>query len=777
MTKALLVFESVLSEAYERWVFKELSKVGLGAADCSQIHIVPRELGYDEKLTAAMVAEHLPAFYKKLREASARVVLVFGGSAIKAVLGRAETKKAQLRGYVWEPADLSVVSWKEKGVIGAYLRDNKKKGIKAGDDKMGSVLKSQLVELPINSRVICTFSPQFLVKNGFKPLAAFAADIRRAKVMADGFMFLRDDQIFDTQRNFFTEPKWDWVPQDNMFAFDIEVRATPTGYSRDPELISMSDGITTLCLPWNEETREYCKHYLGNAKYTKWAHNSIFDTARLRDAGCIVVDPIYDTMLGAQMLTPDLGKALGKVAPLYLSLKEWKSKSDTDPMFYSAKDAFITILLAKEIAKKLKKLGMEHLFTNICVALPVLLNMNERGIKVDLARAALWAQELKDKLMDLNEKWIKMTAPIAAEHNEKGVSPGSTRQLQKMFYQWFGCTPRRNRSDSVTLDAEALFDLKTIHPEHAEMITLLLEYRETQKQYGTYAKVLAGLFNDDADRVHPEYIAGGMEGESSPGRKGHATTGRLGVSKPNIQNQTPEARRMYIPDAPDHCFIELDFSQAELRVIAALSGDVELNAALRGDIHQATAERLGVPRKLAKNAIYASCYLGGPKTIQSMLKKEGIIVGIPEIKKVQALLRRLYARMFAWQQTIVEEMLGQGYLINPFGRVRFFYGRDKDGPEAADYNPQSTIADITWYLLPELQERAGEFGGRVACQVHDSFLFSIPKEHVESAVRTFKNVMQREFPQVAPGFFIPVDAKIGKPGQSWGELEKETIQV
>jgi DNA polymerase I-like protein with 3'-5' exonuclease and polymerase domains len=235
---------------------------------------------------------------------------------------------------------------------------------------------------------------------------------------------------------------------------------------------------------------------------------------------------------------------------------------------------------------------------------------------------------------------------------------------------------------------------------------------------------------------------------------------------------------MYIPDAPDHCFIELDFSQAELRVIAALSGDAELKTALAGgDIHSQTATCLGVPRKLAKNAIYASCYLGGPKTIQSMLKKEGIIVGIPEIKKVQALLRRLYARMFAWQTTIVEEMLGQGYLINPFGRVRFFYGKDKDGPEAADFNPQSSVADITWYLLPELQERAGEFGGRVVAQVHDSFLFCIPKQHLERATRVFKRIMEREFPQVAPGFFIPVDAKIGKPGQSWGELEKETVKA
>jgi DNA polymerase I-like protein with 3'-5' exonuclease and polymerase domains len=773
MTKALLVFESVLSEAYERWIFKELSKVGLSAADCSQIHIVPKELGYEDKLTAAMISENLPAFYKKLREASARVVLVFGGPATKAVLGRSDRLEF-LRGYVWEPADLSVVSWKETGVIGAYLRDNKKKGIKAGDDKLGKVLKSQLVELPDRSKVICTFSPQFLVKNGFKPLAAFAADLRRAKTMADGFMFLRDDQIFDAERNFLTEPKWDWIPQDDMFAFDIEVRATPTGYSRDPELISLSDGVVTMCLPWNEQTRDYCKHYLGNAKYTKWAHNSIFDTARLRDAGCTVIDPIFDSMLAAQLLTPDLGKALGKVASIYLHLKEWKSKSDSDPMFYSAKDAFVTVLLARELDKKLKKLGMHHLFTNICVALPVLLDMNERGIKVDLSRAAIWAQELKDKLTDLSEKWIQMTAPIAAAHSEKGVSPGSTRQLQKMFYQWFGCAPRRNRSDSVTLDAEALFDLKTIYPEHAELVTLLLEYREVSKQYGTYAKVLAGLFNDDADRVHPEYISGGMEGASAPGRKGHATTGRLGVSRPNIQNQTPEARRMYIPDSPDHCFIELDFSQAELRVIAALSGDAELTAALAGgDIHSQTATRLGVPRKLAKNAIYASCYLGGPKTIQSMLKKEGIIVGVPEIKKVQALLRRLYARMFAWQTTVVEEMLGQGYLINPFGRVRFFYGKDKDGPEAADFNPQSSVADITWYLLPELQERAGEFGGRVVSQVHDSFLFCVPKDQVERATRVFTDIMQREFVQVAPGFHIPVDAKVGKPGQSWGELEKE----
>jgi len=230
---------------------------------------------------------------------------------------------------------------------------------------------------------------------------------------------------------------------------------------------------------------------------------------------------------------------------------------------------------------------------------------------------------------------------------------------------------------------------------------------------------------------------------------------------------------MYIPDSPEHCFMEYDYSQAELRVIAALSQDSRLLGALvSGDIHQVTADRLGIPRPVAKNTIYASCYLGGPVTIQRMLKRNGHFIEIKAIKKAQALIRREYPRMFAWQAATVAQAQAQGYLVNPFGRVRFFYDRRDGAPEMADYLPQSTIADITWYILGELQQAAEEFGGRVVTLVHDSFLLQVEKQYVESARERFRAIMEQPFDLVAPEFVIPTSCKIGQPGQSWGDLSK-----
>jgi DNA polymerase I-like protein with 3'-5' exonuclease and polymerase domains len=231
---------------------------------------------------------------------------------------------------------------------------------------------------------------------------------------------------------------------------------------------------------------------------------------------------------------------------------------------------------------------------------------------------------------------------------------------------------------------------------------------------------------------------------------------------------------MYIPDSPRHCFLEYDYSQAELRVIAAVSHDLKLQETLNtSDFHQVTADRLGIPRPIAKNTIYASSYLGGAGTIQKMMKRKGHFAELKAIKRAQALLRQEYTRMFAWQATTIAQGQASGYLINAFGRVRFFYDKENDAPEMADYIPQSTVADITWYVLGQLVVAARKYGGRVVTLVHDSFLFQVLEEHIEAARAEFRAIMEQKFDNVAPGFWLPTECKVGTPGQSWGDLLKE----
>jgi DNA polymerase I-like protein with 3'-5' exonuclease and polymerase domains len=766
--KYLVIFDSPQTKGYDAFFWGEAAKLGLHRADCDTLNLVevmPEKVGKPPK--AADVRANAANFYAQLAEKSGRVIVPLGPDASRAVLGL-KMGIETLRGYVFTKDDLGMVTLKHKEKQGVY-----KSGEKKGQPKIVTVSESNVPALPEDTiYVIPTYSLGYIIAKRKKQFFAFAQDLRRAKKACDGTLAL-DDSVFDVCRAFKIKPIIGWEPVNGRFAFDIETaQIGPDTYSREPRSyagFSISDGVVTMCLDWNDETREYIKPYLASPNYVKYAHNTMFDVPRLRDAGAPVAPPIVDTMIQAQLLQPDLLKRLETQASVYLNLKQWKKESEADPYFYSAKDSFVTILLADELEKRLANVGMSALSERICSALPVLLAMNEEGIRVDVPRAQAWAEKLKLELTALEEKWILLTVP----HN---VSPRSVPALHKYLYGTLGMVPQKNKEDGSTVDGEALFNLKMLYPAHAELISTLSSYRGLKKQYGTYAKTLAGLFTKGTDRVFPEYLPGGSEGETF-GAKGGASTGRLGVRNPNIQNQTPEARRMYVPDNEGQVFLEFDYSQAELRIIAALSHDENLQRALSEDIHQRTADRLGISRALAKNVLYASSYLGGPKTIQSMMKKKGTLVDIPTIKAAQALIKAEYPRMAAWQQATVAQGQSQGYLINPFGRVRFFYDKSKDGPEMADYLPQSSIADITWKVMEDADRIARRAGGRLVTQVHDSFLILVDTSIAKYTVKHFKEILEQPFHEVAKDFYIPVEVKLGLPGASWGELEKETVSV
>ena len=769
--KYLFVVEQDMSEGYHGWFVKELSKLGIQSAEVEFLSLTdsfaptsPRG-----KVLASEIRSNADVFYEALRSTKARVVVPMGGEAFRAVTGR-DLGIEFARGYVYGERDLGLVTWKTRGVVGEY-KTTKKGSYTKGDPRFGLVTKEERGCVPAGALVIPMYSVAYVITRRKKPWFAFVQDLRRVKAAAEGKLALVDRE-FDERRLFSTKPVIGWEPVGNRFAFDIE---TPLD-SRDVRQISFSDGVTTMAMMWNDEVRDYARQYLSDPKYTKYAHNATFDVPRLRDAGAPVSRPVFDTMYAGQLLQPDLPKALGKMSSVYCSAREWKSAYEVDPDFYSAKDSFMTLKLANEIEAYLRKTGMTDLAWRLMDSIPVLLDMHERGIKVDMIRAVRWSQDLTLKLEELSARWIALTQPHALALGLPSIPPLSGPKVQKLFLA-LGMEERRNKDDGVTLDAEALFDLKRTYPEHEALITTLEEYRGTNKQLGTYAKTLAGLFAENKDRVHPQYLPGGQEGETY-GRKGGASTGRPGVSNPNIQNQTPEARRMYIPDSPRHCLLEFDYSQAELRDIAAMARDERLLDALGAtDIHQVTADRLGIPRPIAKNTLYASCYLGGAKTIQGMMKKHGLFVEVKSIKRAQALLRQEYARMFAWQDSIIANAQASGYIINPFGRVRFFYDKENDAPEMADFIPQSSVADITWIVLGQLAEAAKKYGGRVITLVHDSFLMQVLAEHVVEAREEFRTIMEQRFENVGPGFYLPTVCKTGLPGQSWGDLLKEAESV
>jgi DNA polymerase I-like protein with 3'-5' exonuclease and polymerase domains len=378
------------------------------------------------------------------------------------------------------------------------------------------------------------------------------------------------------------------------------------------------------------------------------------------------------------------------------------------------------------------------------------------------------------------------------------VSPSSNQQLMKLFYKKWGLPVYRNKEDGISVDELALVKLSAYVEENREdelipgswqtdaravprTFELLLKLRKVTKMLGTYVTpVLLG----DESWVHPSYLPASKDDERGGKKmdnKGATSTGRLASYKPNIQNQMKDeiagttVRHLYVPDDDTQCFVQADYSAAELESLAGMSGDRRLSQDLRskdgGGIHQRNATRIGVSRKVAKNVTYASQYLASPAKQSSMiLEQEHFYISSAECLTVSNGIWGYYTDATAYKEMLVDLCSAQRYITNPFGRTRFFHAGKATA--AVNFIPQSIVADVLWCVLKDVWTFARSLGGRMVTTVHDSILLSVPADKVGEAAKGMKRIMERRFDCVRKGFYIPVSVEAGAPGASWGELEE-----
>jgi DNA polymerase I-like protein with 3'-5' exonuclease and polymerase domains len=496
---------------------------------------------------------------------------------------------------------------------------------------------------------------------------------------------------------------------------------------------------------------------------------------------------VFCSMFGAVVIQPDLHKGLGRCATIYLDVTPWKwhALKDAEPELYAAKDALVTAWLAKIEIITLKRLGMWNLFMGVgghpgpgvMETLPELERMHAEGILLDHDGAAKWVHKLERRLFRLMTLWTRMFPE---------TNPHANPQVQKLLYGTWGLPVQRNRySEGISVDELALVTLGFFVRDQKKNETfdgewkydprctqrtfeLLLKIRDASKTLKTY--VLPVAENLEA-RVHPRYIPVSKDDDRGGKKmfsKGNTATGRLASYDPNIQNQPKKCRALYIPDQPDWCFIEADYKSAELYVLAGMSGDQRLLADLRGDMHQLNADRLGIPRKTAKNVTYASQYLASPSKMSEMIleqTEDHIYVSPAECARVAAGIWGNYAEATAYKQMLVNLCDAKQRIDNSFGRVRFLH--DGNAPAAVNFIPQSTVADILWCVLKPVALIARRYGGRMVTTVHDSILIAVPSVVVDQAAAEIKSTMERRFDLIRPGFFIPVELKVAAPGASW----------
>jgi DNA polymerase-1 len=275
--------------------------------------------------------------------------------------------------------------------------------------------------------------------------------------------------------------------------------------------------------------------------------------------------------------------------------------------------------------------------------------------------------------------------------------------------------------------------------------------------------------------------------------------GRLSCSKPNMQNQPPAARFIYVPSDPTWCLVEADFSQGENRLTAWYANDQErlerlsqpgfsehkLNAQIffgipMGDVKKDNSPE--APYGKAKKLTHGINYGEGPKKIANNLD-----MPFAEVRDYIYKWRVANKKTVDWMGITSKKAELDGVLTNVFSRKRWFY-TNKVYTESLAFLPASTLADIihrcTIGLMYERigwpPERALKVTSvlaplpqpvRLLLQVHDSLLIECPAILVPEVVRCMKSVMSQPWPQMA-GFYLPVEFSVAPPSFSWGYTER-----
>lgn len=352
-------------------------------------------------------------------------------------------------------------------------------------------------------------------------------------------------------------------------------------------------------------------------------------------------------------------------------------------------------------------------------------------------------------------------------------NPNSPKQVMEVLTS-AGLTPKS--TDAKALD-EIVTDERT-HPKVAEFINTLLNYRGVTKMQGTYVEGMRK--REHSGRVYPTY-------------KVHGTnTGRLSAADPNIQNipRDKALRNLFTVSNPDtHKFLEVDYSQAELRVMAVLSGDDYLISLFQegmpdffdsllpvtfphADIDTWSAQERKDNRAKLKSVVYGLSYGRKASAIATELK-----ISTREAQSIIDNYFKAAPKFEEWRTRIEYQALASdGVIETPFGRrfqAEVVTGRTKTNVvnSALAFVPQSTASDICVTAAIEIHKWIGDYGSKIIGSIHDAINSEVPNEYVVEVAHR-KQYEMKEAARRVFGDVVPFDTD-AEWGTIWGNLGKD----
>ena len=500
---------------------------------------------------------------------------------------------------------------------------------------------------------------------------------------------------------------------------------------------------STVQLP-RQEVLERMRGWLQDPARAKLLHHAKYDTHVFANAGIALAGIQEDTMLQAYVLESHRGVGLNDLAQRYLgrggvTYEELCGKGAKQIGFdevavdlaghYACEDADFTLQLHRALRPRVAAdAGLERIYLLEIQVSRVLTVIERNGVRVDAAELGRQSHKLGQEMLTLEQRAYELAG--------QPFNLNSPKQLGEILFGRMQLpVVRKTASGAPSTDEEVLTRLAQDYP----LPQVLLEYRGLSKLKSTYTDKLPRMINARTGRVHTHYSQAAV------------ITGRLASSDPNLQNipvRTEAGRRVREAFIAERgMLVSADYSQIELRIMAHVSDDANLQQAFAAgeDIHRATASEIfGVSladvgseqRRAAKAINFGLIYGMGVFGLASNL-------GITR-DAAQAYIDRYFARypgVAQYMEHTRQLARQQGYVETVFGRrlqmpdIRAASGPRRQAAERAAINApmQGTAADLIKLAMVAVQDwlHAERLATRMIMQVHDELVLEVPDDELE----------------------------------------------
>jgi len=491
----------------------------------------------------------------------------------------------------------------------------------------------------------------------------------------------------------------------------------------------------------------------------KIAHNMKYDLKVLHRYGIHLEGPLFDTMIAQYLINPESKQSMDFLATYYLNYqpisietligkkgKNQGNMADLRPeeiSDYACEDADITFQLKQILEPEIQKPHLYHLFYEMEMPLvTVLKDIEQEGIAIDTAALDQFSKELDVRIIELDKEILGAAGET--------FNIDSPKQLGEILFEKLKISAKAKKTKTGQYATSE--DILQKHEHDHPIIPMILEYRQLRKLKSTYVDPLPMLCDKIDGRIHTNFM------------QTVTATGRLSSNNPNLQNipvrtaKGREIRRAFVARSADFQLMAVDYSQIELRIIAALAEDQNMIEAFKNghDIHAATAakvfhtsisevtrEQRSAAKAVNFGIIYGQSAFGLAQNLQ---------ISRTEAKQIIDAYFEQYPSIKSYMDKVIAQAREHGYVETIMKRRRYLPDihsanavvRGFAERNAINAPIQGSAADIIKMAMVAVHEAISKANlkSKMILQVHDELVFDVHQNEVEQMQQLVKASME-----------------------------------